>query len=110
MNNEIEGLGAEIHNKKQEITELMTESLKHLKSKEKLVDNLQKLASEEETISLQSIINDLKSEAIEDSRVLLIKNHLEELNFEFFKTIKAKHPNLTKTDLEICSYIRLVFR
>jgi len=104
---EINELGHEIHIRKEEITELMTESLQHLKTKEKLVDDLKKLASNDDTISIQNIIADLKADSIEDSRLTLIKNHLEELNYDFFKKIKIKHPNLTKIDLEICSYLRL---
>jgi tetratricopeptide (TPR) repeat protein len=107
LNSEIDSLSHEIHIRKEEITELMTESLQHLKTKEKLVDDLKKLASNDTEITLQNIIADLKSEALEDSRLTLIKNHLEELNYDFFKKIKIKHPNLTKIDLEICSYLRL---
>jgi tetratricopeptide (TPR) repeat protein len=107
LNTEITTLNTEISSRKEEITELVTESLQHLKTKEKLVDNLKRVASKEDHISLKSIIADLNSDAIEDSRLSLIKTHLEELNFEFFKKIKEKHPNLTKTDIEICSYLRL---
>jgi hypothetical protein len=107
LNSDIEGLTLEIDTRKEEITALMTESLQHIKTKEKLVGDLKKLASNDDEISVQNIITDLKSEAIEDSRLLMIKNHLEELNYEFFKKIKIKHPNLTKVDLEICSYLKL---
>lgn len=107
LKSEIGDLSNEILTRKEEVTALMTESLQYLKSKEKLVDDLKKVASQEEDISLKSIIADLNSDVIEDARLSIIKNHLDELNFEFFKTIKAKHPNLTKTDIEICSYLRL---
>ncbi|MEM6718983.1 MAG: tetratricopeptide repeat protein [Bacteroidota bacterium] len=109
LHSEIDSLSHEIDSRKEEITELMTESLQHIKTKEKLVDDLKKLATNDETINIQNIISDLKSSSFEDSRLTLIKSHLEELNYDFFKKIKAKHPNLTKIDLEICSYLRLSF-
>ena len=36
-----------------------------------------------------------------------IKNDIEGINKDFVQRIKKIHPNLTKTDLEICMYIRL---
>ena len=104
---EIEDLEKEIEYKREEVTKLMTESLQHIQSKEKLMGDLKKIASNENEISIQSIIADLRSEVIEDSRLTRIKNDLEEINYDFFKRLKAKHPNLTKTDLEICSYLKL---
>ncbi|WP_459212196.1 tetratricopeptide repeat protein [Aquimarina rhabdastrellae] len=104
---EIEDLEKEIEYKREEVAKLMTESLQHIQSKEKLMGDLKKIASNENEISIQSIIADLRSEVIEDSRLTRIKNDLEEINYDFFKRLKAKHPNLTKTDLEICSYLKL---
>ncbi|MDY8138018.1 tetratricopeptide repeat protein [Aquimarina sp. 2201CG5-10] len=107
VQSEIEVLEKEITHKREEVTKLMAESLQHIQSKERLVDDLKKIASNEEEISIQSIIADLKSEVLEDSRLTRIKNDLEEINYDFFKRLSAKHPNLTKTDLEICSYLKL---
>ncbi|MGY3793799.1 tetratricopeptide repeat protein [Aquimarina sp. 433] len=104
---EIEVLENEITSKREEITTLMTKSIQHLQSKEKLVGDLKKIASNTNEVSLQSIIADLKSEVLEDSKITIIKNNLEEINYDFFERLSAKHPNLTKTDLEICSYLRM---
>ncbi|WP_299886416.1 tetratricopeptide repeat protein [uncultured Lacinutrix sp.] len=107
LKSEIDDLSEEIITRKEEITSLMTESLQHLKSKEKLVVDLKNVVLKKEDTSIKSIIADLKSEALDDSRLLMIKNHLEELHFEFYKSLKLKHPELTKTDIEICSYLKL---
>ncbi len=93
--------------KEEEILELRSETFQQLKSKEKLVENLKKVASKDNTISIQNLIAELKSELIEDSQLNLIKSDIETLNYEFAKRMAKVHPNLTKTDLEICTYLRM---
>lgn len=107
LNNDIDQLNNQIKSKRKEVSLLMTESLQHLKRKEKLVVDLKKVAANDRDISLTSVLADLNSESIDDNRLILIKNHLQELNFDFFERLKSKHPELTKVDLEICSYLKL---
>lgn len=107
LNKEVGTLSTEIDSKREEIRTLMAESLKFLKTKEKLVEDLKGVSKETSNTSLKGIIADLKSDALEDSKLVLIKNNLDALNFDFYKAIKKKHPNLSKTDIEICSYIKL---
>ena len=104
---DIEHMSKNIQQKQQEIVELRSETFQQLKSKEKLVENLKKVASKDESISIQNLIVNLKSELLEDSQLNRIKNDIETLNHEFAERLKLAHPNLTKTDIEICSYIRL---
>lgn len=96
-----------IDKKEKEITELRSETFQQLKSKEKLVENLKKVASNDTSVSIQNVIASLKSELLEDTQLTRIKNDIETLNHEFAQRIKTLHPNLTKTDIEICSYLRL---
>ncbi|MFI0430905.1 7TM diverse intracellular signaling domain-containing protein [Mariniflexile sp. HMF6888] len=93
----------ELTNKKEEVISLMNESVEHLKSKVKLANNLKKLAKEE-GVNLKSILADLKSKELEDSKLLLIRKNISDINFEFLRRLKKLHPNLSKTDLEICSF------
>lgn len=107
MSSDIEHMRDDISTKEEEITKLRSETFQQLKSKEKLVENLKKVASNDETVSIQSLITELRSELVEDSKLALIKNDIEALNHEFAERLKKQHPNLTKTDLEICSYLRM---
>lgn len=100
-------LSIQIDKKQEEISELKSESYKQIKSKELLVKNLKKVASKDTSISLQNIIIDIKSELLENAQLIKIKSELEVLNDNFFEKLNDKHPDLTKTDLEICSMIRL---
>lgn len=107
LNHDINNLSDQIDLKKIEITKLMTKSIQEIASKEKLVKDLKKMRSGEKHSAISSIIANLKSEAPTESQVFLIKKQLEDINFDFLEKLQLKHPNLTKTDLEICSYIRL---
>ncbi|WP_298421791.1 tetratricopeptide repeat protein [uncultured Kordia sp.] len=107
LNTKINELSTEISSKREEITELMTETIIHLQSKEKLTDNLSKLSKQQEGVSLTGIIAELKADKLEDSKIVLLKENIETLNFEFLKRLREKHSNLTKTDVEVCSFIKL---
>ena len=100
-------LNNKVASKTEEINELLTETIQHIKSKERIAENLQKLSSEGEGITLRSIIADLKASKADHAKLILIKQNIEQVNFEFIKKIKSLHPNLTKTDIEICSFIRI---
>lgn len=107
LTTKINELSTEINIKKEEITELMTETIIHLQSKEKLTDNLSKLSKQQEGISLSGIIAELKADKLEDAKIVLLKKNIETLNYDFLKRLREKHSNLTKTDIEVCSFIKL---
>ncbi|MEM6718973.1 MAG: tetratricopeptide repeat protein [Bacteroidota bacterium] len=107
LNSKIDQLSTEISTKKEEISELMAETIIHLNAKEKITENLNKLSKQEEGISLTGIIAELKADKLEDSKLVLLKENIETLNYEFLKRLREKHPNLTKTDVEVCSFIKL---
>ncbi|CAM1345257.1 hypothetical protein [Tenacibaculum amylolyticum] len=100
-------LNNKIATKSEEINGLLSETIQHIKSKERIAENLQKLSNETEGITLRSIIADLKADKLEDSKILVLKKNIETLNYEFLKALKQQHPTLTKTDIEVCSFIKI---
>lgn len=107
LSSNIDHLQSDIDYKLDEIKKLRKETFQHIKSKEKLVEHLKKAVIVDSSISIQNIIANLKSELLEDSQILNIKSDIETLNREFIQRLKKIHPNLTKTDLEICTYLRM---
>ena len=107
LTTKIEELNTEVFLKKEEVTNLMKETLIHLRTKEKLANDLSKLSHQEEGISLTGIIAELKADKLEDAKLILLKKNIETLNYEFLKKLQLKHPHLTKTDIEICSFIKI---
>ncbi|CAL2105376.1 conserved hypothetical protein [Tenacibaculum sp. 190524A02b] len=100
-------LNNKIATKTEEINGLLSETIQHIKSKERIAENLKKLSNETEGITLSSIIADLKADKLEDSKILVLKKNIEILNYDFVKSLKSLHPNLTKTDIEVCSFIKI---
>ncbi|WP_299438623.1 tetratricopeptide repeat protein [uncultured Aquimarina sp.] len=107
LTSQIEELHTEVSLKKEEVTDLMKETLIHLRTKEKLANDLSKLSDQEEGTSLKSIIAELKADKLEDTKLILLKKNIETLNYEFLKRLRIQHPALTKTDIEVCSFIKL---
>ena len=104
---EIEQKNQLIQKNEAEISKLLHESYYHLKSKRELADNLRRIKIEENTTSINIIIKNLRSELLEDNQLNTIKNEIEMLSYDFLQRLKAKAPNLTNTDLEICTYINM---
>lgn len=94
---------------KEERTFLLSESIQQLQSKQKLVSRLVNIKNNKTEENLNGIIAELKSTKLEESRKIILKQNIEELNFEFLRKLKQKHNNLTETDIEICSLIILGF-
>ncbi|WP_459210676.1 hypothetical protein [Aquimarina rhabdastrellae] len=107
LSQKIVDLNSEVTTKKEEVNQLLTETVIHINTKEKLAENLAKLSQAEEDVTLKGIIADLKADKLEDSKVLVLKKNIETLNYEFLKSLKSLHPNLTKTDIEVCSFIKI---
>jgi len=100
-------LEKEVQIKKQEVNSLLTESIQQLKSKQELTHKLDKIRKTGSNVDLNEIVAELKSEKLKDHRIITLKQNIEELNFKFIAAIKEKYPQLTRTDIEICSFIRL---
>ncbi|WP_299434701.1 7TM diverse intracellular signaling domain-containing protein [uncultured Aquimarina sp.] len=105
MTLEVAQMNQQIQHNETKISKLLHESYYHLKSKRELADNLIKIKQEDNAVSINTILNKLKSELLEDNQLNTIKNDIEILNYEYLQRLKVKAPNLTETDLEICSYI-----
>ena len=107
MTMDIEDMNQKIRTNKTKISKLLHESYYHLKSKRELADNLTKIKQKNNEVSVNSVLQNLKSELLEDNQLNTIKNDIEILNYDYIQRLKTKAPNLTKTDIEICSYIYL---
>jgi tetratricopeptide (TPR) repeat protein/DNA-binding CsgD family transcriptional regulator len=57
------------------------------------------------------VLNEIKSKFVSDTYIDGIwesfLKHFSDLNPVFFKDVQAKHPNLTKSDMKHCAYVKL---
>ncbi|GAA0712055.1 hypothetical protein GCM10009430_02090 [Aquimarina litoralis] len=93
--------------KSKEIIKLQMETVQQLRSKIEIADNLKKLDKEEGGVTLKNILADARSTKLEDQKALLLKKELAEYHTEFINKLSSQFPNLTKTDIEICSFIKI---
>lgn len=103
----IDELQDKVSVKEEEVTELVKETLIQVRTKEKLAEDLTSLSYEENGTSLKTIIAQLKADKLRDDKLVLLRENIEKLNYEFLKNLRTKHPDLTKTDIEICSFIKI---
>lgn len=80
------------------------ESVKQLCTKIEISDNLKKLAQEEEGVSLNNILMQLRSTKLEDQKALVLKEELAAYHKDFLNNLKAEFPNLTKTEVELATF------
>lgn len=70
----------------------------------KLKDENGKTLSEDQTRKIQKVIND----GMNDERDwYLFENSFNEAHENFFKKLKAQHPDLVPNDLKLCAYLRM---
>ncbi len=91
--------------KKEEISALMLENIKQLNAKQKLTQELNEIQKTSTDNRLQSILSTLRASNLEESKLLTLKEHIDDYNFEFLAKLKELHPSLSKTQTEICSLI-----
>lgn len=103
---ELQKMTERVQNKEAEISKLLYESYHHLKSKRELINDLKK-TTYDDTVSVEKIISNLRSELLEDNQLNVIKSDIEQLNYDFVQRLKARVPKLTPTDLELCTYIHI---
>jgi len=108
LSSEVLKLKTTLDNKNEEMSVLVAESIKNLKSKLDLLQKLEEVNKQNSVgKELNSIIAELRSEKLDNKRLLTIKENLQHLNESFLEILKSKSSNLTKSDIEICSLIRI---
>ncbi|CAL2082397.1 TPR_REGION domain-containing protein [Tenacibaculum sp. 190524A05c] len=92
---------------KEELSDINRQTNHSVKRNKKLPQNELKSPNIEEEYSLAQIIAELKKESIEEDRIQLLKNKIKTINKDFLQKLKKEHPKLTKTDIEVCSFIKI---
>ena len=93
--------------KTKEIMALQMESVKQLRSKLKIAQNIEKIVDQNIDVNVNSILADIRSSKIEDQKALVIKQQIANYNSDFVNQLSEKFPKLSKTDIEIASLSKL---
>jgi hypothetical protein len=107
---EQEKIERELINKKDDLRNLGT-YLTELKDMQETVaeklGEIKNQKAEQQKSSISILLNELNSKIHSQERLQVINKSIEDVNAEFHKKLISLHPNLTKTELELCGYFKL---
>lgn len=104
---EIISMEKDISLKTKEVMALQMESVKQLRSKLKIAQNIENIVDKDTDVNVSSILADIRSSKIEDKKALVIKQQIANYNTSFVTQLSIKFPELSKTDVEIASLSKL---
>jgi len=103
---ELKNKDIEIKNKDMEHFALrIVEKNEFIENIEKEVDALE--GTEKDKKQLLKIINNIRNQIALEREVYDIENKINEFYYGFFQKLNKKHPNLTKTEKKLCTFIAL---
>jgi tetratricopeptide (TPR) repeat protein/DNA-binding CsgD family transcriptional regulator len=99
----------ELTNKQKDVELLNINNQLKIKMKNDLIIDLQKLNKSKTDLDtgIQSIINKLKRQISEESKIDILQENIDEIGSDFNNRIKQKFPDLSKSEIEILSYLKL---
>lgn len=77
---------------------------------QKLTDELQQIDFTNRELAkkqIQSLLMSVSNLSIDDEKQIVLQEHRDQINSEFVSTLKTTHPDLTKSELDLCSLIKL---
>ncbi|MCG9970557.1 helix-turn-helix and ligand-binding sensor domain-containing protein [Christiangramia crocea] len=87
--------------------ELAVSTMSLIKKNEFLTSIKKKLKDSEESPKVKSVIKTIDKDISEEDNWKFFKKAFSNADKDFFKKIKAQHPDLTANDLKLCAYLRL---
>jgi len=99
----------ELELKKKDITNLVLHNTQVHDANKLIIDRLQEItrAGEDMEKSVKSFLVDLKNTNQMGDRALTIQNNIESVNAEFYNKLNKRFPDLSKSEAELCGYIRI---
>lgn len=92
----------------QDLNSLSSNNFYKQSIKENIVQSLEKIINSEDLIKgVNSLILDLKLHEENEDRIDFLQGNIEEISSSFFSLLVTKYPQLSKTEREICAFIKL---
>ncbi len=108
LNNKI--LKMEVEYKQKDLVDLAVEISENQKWGNYLLNSVKKIRGTKGRTKgkyFDKLEEDIKDKIFVDKNKIEVQNRIDLLNNEFYQNLLKKFPNLTKTDLKLCSLIRL---
>jgi hypothetical protein len=97
----------ELELKKKDLTNVILHNTQVYEANKEIISRLQEVSRNKSDISgaLNSLLMDLKSQNQVADRLSSLQNNIDHLSTEFYTKLKARFPDLTKSEVELCGYI-----
>ncbi|QGY46528.1 tetratricopeptide repeat protein [Maribellus comscasis] len=103
---EIKAMQKEIDHKNRELTTAAAYAIKKSESMRAFLDNIDRLkVQHNNSETLDKLRRDIEKQMDPDSDWDNFSLYFEEVHPNYFRNLKKKHPNLTKNELRLCSYL-----
>ena len=111
LNKEMEArlIRQDLELKKKDLTNVVLHNTHVYDHNLKMINKLHAIRGNEEQIKdqIRSLILEMNHQNMVGDRSLPMLNQIEAVNSEFFEKLKNNFPNLTKSEAELCGYIRI---
>ncbi len=110
---EQEKLEVILESKRKDISEmsLLVQSLRKLQSELSVkVRNIKKISPSDQANELKRVIAEIHASIENSQKASHLQERIEDVNQEFYGNLHEKHPDLTKSEIEMCALIRVNMR
>ena len=98
----------ELKNRQRDMDTVLANQAAQIRLIQNVIDKLAEIVKSKEPINdVRSLMIDLKSQADTQSKLNLLNKNLEEVNAVLYERLLAVHPDLTKSERELCAFIRI---
>jgi DNA-binding CsgD family transcriptional regulator len=94
--------------KKRDLTNIVLHNTQVYDSNQKIIERLGDISAQQNVRDeVRTLLNDLQVQNQVSERTIALQANIESVNEEFFEKLKEHYPNLTKSEVELCGYIRI---
>jgi DNA-binding CsgD family transcriptional regulator len=99
----------ELERKRRDLEALSVNNQMKMQLTRNLIEELQDLlrTGGDYQSALKALISGLRGQVATDERLNVLQEDIETINAEFYRRLQAQYPQLSKTEREICAYLKL---
>ncbi|MEQ1743801.1 MAG: hypothetical protein ABMA02_00105 [Saprospiraceae bacterium] len=94
---------------KRDITTVALHNTQVLDNRRQVIERLTEIARQKKNAeeSLRAFITELQTQEQVGDRARLVQENIDRANTEFYRTLSARFPALSKSEVELCGYLRV---
>ena len=99
----------ELDKKGRDVAMLSANNMVQSQQQQNLIEELKKIGSTEQDIkrNIKTIISRLKNQYASGEKLQVLQGDLDKINAGFYDRLKERYPQLSKSDIELCAYLKL---